>query len=208
MRSGFGDCSGEWDWKRSIPNRGCRCRPRDTGFTRTGCADLEIIRPDQVWATDITYIRLRQGFIYLVAIMDWFSRYVLAWEVSTTMDSGFCVSALDWALTKAQPEIFNSDQGAQFTSDVFTRIGFRRPRHHDQHGRPGPVPGQHRRRALVWRTVKYEEVYLKDYLSVPEAMVQPESVFQALQSGTRPEAFDYRTPEAVYFQRPPRACGN
>ena len=82
--------------------------------------DLDIVRPDQVWATDITYIRLRQGFIYLVAIMDWFSRYVLAWEVSTSMETAFCLSALDWALTSAQPEIFNSDQGAQFTSLAFT----------------------------------------------------------------------------------------
>ena len=81
---------------------------------------LRIDRPDMVWATDITYIRLRQGFIYLVAIMDWYSRYVLAWEVSVSMDSAFCVSALDWALRHAQPEIFNSDQGSQFTSDAFT----------------------------------------------------------------------------------------
>ena len=128
--------------------------------------DLAIVRPDQVWATDITYIRLRQGFIYLVAIMDWFSRYVLAWEVSTTMDSGFCVSALDWALTQAQPEIFNSDQGAQFTSDVFTR------RLEDRGITISWTAG-----AGSWttssssaRTVKYEEVYLKDYLSVPEAI--------------------------------------
>ena len=83
--------------------------------------ELAIVRPNQVWATDITYIRLRQGFVYLVAIMDWFSRYVLAWEVSNSMDTGFCLSALDWALKSAQPEIFNSDQGAQFTSEVFTR---------------------------------------------------------------------------------------
>ena len=129
---------------------------------------LRIDRPNMVWATDITYIRLRQGFIYLVAIMDWFSRYVLAWEVSTSMDSGFCVSALDWALTKAQPEIFNTDQGAQFTSDVFTS------RLEDQ-GITISMDGRGRFLDNIfverlWRTVKYEEVYLKDYLSVPEAI--------------------------------------
>ncbi len=74
---------------------------------------MEIARPDQVWASDITYIRLRQGFIYLVPIIDWLSRYVLAWEVSTSLDTAFCLSALDWALESAQAEIFNSDQGVQ-----------------------------------------------------------------------------------------------
>src|SRR6516165_2858672 len=77
---------------------------------------LKIDRPDHVWAGDITYIRLRQGFVYLVAIMDWFSRYVLAWEVSISLESAFCVAALDWALTTTRPEIFNTDQGAQFTA--------------------------------------------------------------------------------------------
>ena len=78
---------------------------------------LKIDRPDHVWASDITYIRLRQGFVYVVAIMDWFSRYVLAWEVSISLESAFCVAALDWALTTTRPEIFNTDQGAQFTSE-------------------------------------------------------------------------------------------
>ncbi len=95
----------------SIPGLGHRIYP----YRLRG---LQIDRPNFVWATDITYVRLRQGFIYLVAIMDWFSRYVLSWEVSVSMDSAFCVSALDWALKDAQPEIFNTDQGAQFTSDA------------------------------------------------------------------------------------------
>ena len=143
--------------------------------------NLEIVRPDQVWATDITYIRLRQGFIYLVAIMDWFSRYVLAWEVSTSMDSGFCVSALDWALRQAQPEIFNTDQGAQFTSDVFTS------RLEDQ-GITISMDGRGRFLDNIfverlWRTVKYEEVYLKDYLSVSEAISNLNLYFRSLVSG-------------------------
>ena len=168
--------------------------------------NLEIVRPDQVWAADITYIRLRQGFIYLVAIMDWFSRYVLAWEVSTSIDSGFCVSALDWALTKAQPEIFNTDQGAQFTSNIFTG------RLEDQ-GITISMDGRGRFLDNIfverlWRTVKYEEVYLKDYLSVPEAIANLNLYFRFYNQERGHQVFDYQTPEAVYFQRAPRACGN
>jgi len=80
------------------------------------------VRSNQVWGTDITYIRLRRGFVYLVAIMDWFSRYVLSWEVSITLDVGFCLAALAWALKTAQPEIVNTDQGSQFTSEQFTGL--------------------------------------------------------------------------------------
>ena len=168
--------------------------------------NLEIVRPDQVWATDITYIRLRQGFIYLVAIMDWFSRYVLAWEVSTSMDSGFCVSALDWALRQAQPEIFNTDQGAQFTSDVFTS------RLEDQ-GITISMDGRGRFLDNIfverlWRTVKYEEVYLKDYLSVSEAISNLNLYFRFYNQERGHQVFDYQTPETVYFQRAPGACGN
>jgi putative transposase len=82
---------------------------------------VKIERPDHVWSTDITYVRLSQGFVYVVAIMDWYSRYVLAWEVSVTLDSSVCVSALERALIRAQPAIFNADQGAQFTSLAFTK---------------------------------------------------------------------------------------
>ncbi|MGI0088714.1 MAG: IS3 family transposase, partial [Nitrosotalea sp.] len=81
---------------------------------------VKIERPDQVWSSDITYLRLREGFIYLVAVMDWFSRYVLAWEVSVSLEGAFCLTALEWALKTGRPEIFNSDQGAQFTSEAFT----------------------------------------------------------------------------------------
>jgi len=121
---------------------------------------VPITRVNHVWSTDITYIRLHGGFIYLVAVMDWFSRYVLSWAVSITMDVGFCLEALDQALELAQPEIFNTDQGAQFTSIDFTgrleSAGIR-------------ISMDGRGRALdnvfverLWRTVKYEEVYLKD----------------------------------------------
>jgi putative transposase len=82
--------------------------------------NVAIVRPNQVWSSDITYVRMRRGFLYLVAILDWYSRYVLAWELSNTLDTAFCLTALDSALRMGQPDIFNSDQGAQFTSHVFT----------------------------------------------------------------------------------------
>jgi putative transposase len=117
--------------------------------------NVAIERVNQVWSTDITYIRLLSGFIYLVAIIDWYSRYVLAWEVSNTLESSFCVAALDRALQQSSPEIFNSDQGAQFTSSVFTA---RLEEHDIQISMDG------RGRALdnifverLWRSVKYEE---------------------------------------------------
>jgi putative transposase len=166
---------------------------------------LEITRPNQVWATDITYIRLRGGFVYLVAIMDWFSRYVLAWEVSVTLEPSFCVSALDWALKRGCPEIFNSDQGSQFTSDVFTgRL--------KDHGILISMDG--RGRAMdnifverLWRTVKYEEVYLKDYLGVSDTICNLGDYF-VFYNGERPhQSLSDRTPAAVYFSRARKACG-
>jgi putative transposase len=123
--------------------------------------NLSIKRPNQVWAVDITYIRLFEGFCYLVAIMDWYSRYVLSWELSLSLETGFCIEALDKALCMAKPEIFNSDQGSQFTSYEFTdrlkdsgiRISM------DGQGRVFDNIMIER----LWRSVKYEEVYLKDY---------------------------------------------
>jgi len=138
--------------------------------------DVPIVRVNQVWSTDITYIRLHAGFIYLVAVMDWFSRYVLSWAVSITMDVGFCLEALEQALRQTRPEIFNSDQGAQFTSVDFTgRL--------ESAGILISMDG--RGRALdnvfverLWRTVKQEEVYLKD--CVPPASVREIKVSMGL----------------------------
>ena len=123
---------------------------------------MEIQAPREVWCADITYIPMRRGFMYLVAVMDWFSRYVIAWDVSNSMESGFCVSTLKRALKTATPEIFNTDQGSQFTSEEFTGalagVGIR-------------ISMDGRGRALdnafierLWRSVKYEDVYLHDYL--------------------------------------------
>jgi putative transposase len=129
--------------------------------------DLTIDHPDQVWAADITYIRLRKGFAYLVAIMDWYSRYVLSWELSLTLETDFCVAALNRALNGKSPEIFNTDQGSQFTSEEFTgrlkEAGIRISM--DGRGRIFDNIMIER----LWRSVKYEEVYVKDYEDCLEA---------------------------------------
>jgi putative transposase len=160
---------------------------------------LAIEKPDVYWATDITYIRLRQGFVYLVAIMDWYSRYVLSWEVSINLETSFCVSALDWALKKAKTAIFNSDQGAQFTSQVFTN------RLSDS-GIAISMDGKGRALDNVfverlWRTVKYEDIYLKDYLDVGAVIIGLREYFRFYNHERSHQALDYRTPAGVYFQQ-------
>jgi putative transposase len=157
---------------------------------------VKIDRPNQVWTSDITYIRLRQGFIYLVAVMDWFSRYVLGWEISVSLDTSFCIAALEWALQYGRPEIFNTDQGAQFTSDDFTSrlathgIGI------SMDGRGRVIDNIFIER--LWRTVKYEEVYLKDYLDVVDAVANLK-LFFAFYNHERPhQALGYRTPATVH----------
>jgi putative transposase len=145
----------------------------------------------------MTYIRLHGGFIYLVAVMDWFSRYVLSWAVSITMDVGFCLEALDHALEVARPDIFNSDQGAQGTSLALTgRLA--------SAGIQSSMDG--RGRALdnvfverLWRTVKYEEVYVKDYETPREATQGLAQCFVRYNERRQHQALDYRTPAAVYF---------
>jgi putative transposase len=158
---------------------------------------IVITRPNQVWSSDITYIRLRTGFIYLVAVMDWFSRFVLSWEISTSLDAAFCCSALDRALRQGHPEIFNTDQGAQFTSDAFTGRLESRNILISMDGRGRALDNVFVER--LWRTVKYEDVYLKDYRDPPDALRNLRSYF-SFYNGERPhQALEYRTPEVVYF---------
>jgi len=161
--------------------------------------NLAITRPDQVWATDITYIPLRHGFLYLAAVMDWFSRYVLAWRLSNTLEGSFCLEALDEALARRRPEIFNSDQGSQFTAAAFTgRL--------EKCGVAISMDG--RGRALdnvfverLWRSVKYEEVYLKDYADGWEAEQSLARYFEFYCQRRIHQALHYRTPAEVYRPR-------
>jgi putative transposase len=159
--------------------------------------DVEIVRPDQVWSTDITYIRMQRGFLYLVAILDWFSRYVLSWELSNTLDTQFCLVALERALaSRRRPEIFNSDQGSQFTSTTFTeRL--------KQAGVSISMDGCGRVYDNIfierlWRTVKYEEVYLKDYEDPRAAHSNLGGYFHFYNRERPHQALGYRTPLTVY----------
>jgi putative transposase len=158
--------------------------------------DVPITRVDQVWSTDITYVRLRHGFVYLVAVLDWFSRYVLAWELSVTVDGQFCLDALETALADGTPEVFNTDQGAQFTASAFTERVEAAGAQVSMDGRGRALDNVFVER--LWRSVKYEEVYLHDYGSVPMARAGLARYF-AFYNEVRPhQALGYRTPAAVY----------
>jgi len=151
---------------------------------------------NQVWSTDITYIRMAQGFLYLVAVMDWFSRYVLSWSLSLTMEVDFCIEALQRALRRGQPEIFNSDQGSQFTSEKFTGVMAERQVAISMDGRGRCMDNIFVER--LWRSLKYEEVYLKDYASVAEARAGIDRYFQFYNHQRLHQSLDYRTPAGVY----------
>jgi putative transposase len=165
---------------------------------------VEIERVNQVWSTDITYVRLRQGFVYLVAIMDWYSRYVLAWEVSVSLESSFCLHALGWALQQDKPDIFNTDQGSQFTSAAFTGELLERGIRISMDGRGRALDNIFVER--LWRSVKYEEIYLKEYRSVAEAIAGLRAYFEFYNRERLHQSLDYQTPEAVYRQGQTRAA--
>jgi putative transposase len=161
---------------------------------------MEITRPNQVWAADITYIPMARGFMYLVAIIDWYSRYVLSWRLSNTMDASFCVDALEEAFRKGKPDIFNTDQGAQFTGEAFT--GLLR-----QHGVKISMDGKGSYNdnlfiERLWRSVKYEEVYLKAYEDGREARIGISNYFRFYNTERPHQAHGYRTPAEVYTSTP------
>lgn len=157
---------------------------------------LTVDRPDQVWCSDITYLRLCQGFLFLTVVMDWFSRYVLSWQLSNTLDSDFCVRALEEALMRAQPQIFNTDQGSQFTGSEFTTVLGQAGVRISMDGR-----GRYLDNIFVerfWRTLKYEDIYLREYSTATEAS---EGIARYLDfyNHLRPhQALGYRTPAEVY----------
>ena len=159
---------------------------------------VPIQRVNQVWSTDITYIRLRQGFVYLVAILDWYSRYVLAWRLSNTLDAGFCVEALKEALRRGCPEIFNTYQGVQFTCEDFLSVLEDAGVQISMDGRGRFLDNIFVER--LWRTVKYEEVYLGDYETVADAEDGLGRYFPFYNGVRLHQSLDYRTPAQVYWQ--------
>jgi putative transposase len=160
---------------------------------------VTVDRLDQVWSTDITYIRMAQGFVYLVAVMDWYSRYVLSWSLSLTMEIDFCIEALRTALRQGRPEIFNSDQGSQFTSERFTAELAAKEIAISMDGRGRCMDNIFIER--LWRSLKYEEVYLKDYESVTEARTGIERYFRFYNQERLHQSLEYRTPAAIYLGR-------
>jgi putative transposase len=161
---------------------------------------MKITRSNQVWAADITYIPMARGFLYLVAIIDWYSRYVLSWRLSNTLDASSCVEALKEALKNGRPEIFNTDQGAQFTSEAFTRLLERHGVRISMDGK-----GSYNDNLFIerlWRSVKYEEVYLKAYQDGKEARVGIGNYFRFYNTDRPHQALGYRTPAEVFNSTP------
>jgi putative transposase len=160
---------------------------------------LDINRPNQVWATDITYVPMAKGFVYLIAVMDWYSRRVLSWRVSTTMDTSFCVEALEEAIEKSGcPEIFNTDQGSQFTSEEFTQVLKDNDIKISMDGKGRWVDNVFVER--LWRSVKYEEVYLKAYDTVADAKQSLGKYFDFYNTTRRHQSLGKQTPDSVYTQ--------
>jgi len=158
---------------------------------------LAITRPNQVWSTDISYIRLAKGFVYLVVVMDWYSRKVLSWRISNSMDASFCVDCLEEALRNfGKPDIFNSDQGSQFTSEGFTGVLQRQGVTISMDGRGRAFDNIFVER--LWRNVKYEDVYLKGYATVNELLLGLSEYFVLYNSQRPHQALQYQTPDAVY----------
>jgi putative transposase len=158
---------------------------------------VAVERVNQVWSTDITYIRMAQGFLYLVVVMDWFSRFVLSWSLSLTMEVDFCIDALKSALRRGRPEIFNSDQGSQFTSQKFTAELEARRIAISMDGRGRCMDNIFIER--LWRSLKYEEVYLKDYRSVTEARAGIGKYFRFYNQERLHQSLEYRTPAGLYL---------
>jgi putative transposase len=157
---------------------------------------LAITRVNQVWAADITYIPMAHGFLYLVAVLDWVSRYVLAWRLSNLLDTSFCVAAVEEALSTGRPEIFNTDQGSQFTDSDFTGVL-------RDHGVAISMDGRGRFSDNIfverlWRSLKYEEIYLRAYASVAEARQAIAAYFEFYNNERLHQALDYRAPRQVF----------
>ena len=164
---------------------------------------MRITRQNQVWAADITYIPMARGFLYLVAIIDWYSRYVLSWRLSNTLDAGFCVEALQEALKKGRPEIFNTDQGSQFTSEPFTGLLKQYRIRISMDGK-----GSYNDNLFIerlWRSLKYEEVYLKAYQDGRDARAGIGNYFRFYNTERPHQALGYQTPAETFNTTPVEA---
>ena len=162
--------------------------------------EVRIERPDQVWSTDITYVPLARGFMYLAAIIDWYSRYVLAWRLSNTLDGSFCLDLLEEALSRRKPEVFNTDQGVQFTAQAWTSRLERAGVAVSMDGRGRCLDNVFVER--LWRSVKYEDIYLHRYEAVPQLQQGLGRYFPYYNEERFHQALDYRTPAAVYREKP------
>ena len=160
--------------------------------------DLEITHANQVWSTDITYCRMAKGFMYLIAVIDWHSRFVLSWELSNTLDTVFCIEALSRALEKARPEIFNTDQGCQFTSKAFLAPLKERNIRISMDGRGRALDNIFVER--FWRSLKYEWLYLNEYESVRDLSRGLREYLRFYNTERLHSSLGYRTPEEVYFE--------
>ncbi len=158
--------------------------------------DIVITRPNQVWSMDITYIRLGKGFVYLAAVVDWHSRYVIAWRLSNTLTADFCVECLEDALQYGKPEIFNTDQGCQFTSQEFTSVLLDRGIQISMDGRGRALDNIFVER--LWRTVKYEDVYLRGYQNIPEAQEGLRNYFDYYNMQRRHSSLEHKTPWVIF----------
>ena len=162
--------------------------------------NLAIVRPDQVWSSDITYVSMRHGWMYLTVVMDWYSRYVLSWRLSNTLDGLFCLEALEEALARGTPEIFNTDQGVQFTATEFTQTLEHAGVRISMDGRGRALDNIFVER--LWRTVKYENVYLMEYATVPDLITGLTAYFQFCNDERLHQSLGYRTPASVYGSHP------
>ena len=158
--------------------------------------NVAITHPDQVWSTDITYVPLRNGFVYLTAVMDWYSRYVLSWRLSNRLEGSFCLEALDEALTDGKPEVFNTDQGSQFTSAAFVNRLLDRSVAVSMDGRGRALDNVFIER--LWRSVKYQEIYLRDYTTVADVEEGLRLYFEKYNHERPHQSLDYQTPAKVY----------
>lgn len=160
---------------------------------------LEIVRPNQVWGVDITYIRLRTGWLYLFAVLDWYSRFVVSWTLDLTLEMGFVLEAMRLALDTATPTICNSDQGSHFTSPHYTDLLHQAQVQISMDGKGRALDNIFTER--LWRTVKYEEVYLKDYASPREARSGLTAYLDFYNHRRLHQSLDYQTPASIYFQK-------